>query len=199
MRRKLLALAAAAVFVLGTGSVVAATATDSPAAPATGTPAPVEPPDNYTVATVDPDDELDAATVEDAWRTAWANETVRDAVDGERVRFEVWAPVTEGDPVSVWVARNETAPTRVVADVSNGSVVAVDEPAVVTADEFERDKIEIERVGNGTTRFGGDEASGGSPPSETNATRLTADSDAFVRISLNDSEYTVSNTSTPGR
>ncbi|WP_436909511.1 hypothetical protein [Halosimplex marinum] len=196
MRRKLFALAAAAVLVLGTGSVVAATATDSPAAPATGTPAPVEPPENYTVETVDPDDELDAPTVEQAWRTAWANESVRDAVDGERVRFEVWAPVDDGDAVSVWIARNETAPTRVVADVSNGSVVAVDEPAVVTADEFERDEIEIERVGNGTVWVG---TNGTAAPTETNATRLTTDSDAFVRISLNDSEYTVANASTPER
>ncbi|WP_436930981.1 hypothetical protein [Halosimplex halobium] len=196
MRRKLFALAAAAVLVLGTGSVVAATATDSPAAPATGTPAPVEPPENYTVETVDPDDELDAATVEDAWRTAWANESVRDAVDGERVRFEVWAPVDDGDPVSVWVARNETAPTRVVADVSDGSVVDVREPVVVTADEFERDKIEIERVGNGTVRV---DSGGTAAPSGTNATRLTTDSDAFVQLSLNESEYTVANASTPER
>jgi hypothetical protein len=184
------------VFVLGTGSVVAATATDSPAAPATGTPAPVEPPDNYTVETVDPDDELDAATVEDAWRTAWANESVRDAVDGERVRFEVWAPVGDGDPVSVWVARNETAPTRVVADVSDGSVVDVREPAVVTADEFELTNVTVERVGNGTVRI---DTNGTTAPSETNATRLTTDSDAFVGIPLNDSEYTVSNATTPER
>ncbi|MFC7194997.1 hypothetical protein ACFQL4_10590 [Halosimplex aquaticum] len=131
--------------------------TDSPTeAPASAGPSAVAPPANYTVDTVDPDGNLSETVVEDAWRTAWSSAEVREHFDdGEPVRFDVWAPVSDDDEVSVWVARNETAPTRVVADVdpSTGSVIDVGEPEVRTANEsvhVEVTETAIESAGNGT-------------------------------------------------
>ena len=111
--------------------------------PSTATSADVAQPANYTVDTVDPDDELTDRDVETARELAWANDTVRAAVDADTpVEFEVWAPSSDEDHVSVWVDQNGTTVAVADIDLAAESVLAVDEPAVLSVDETESFAVE---------------------------------------------------------
>jgi hypothetical protein len=80
--------------------------------------------------------------VQTAWRTAWANETVRDHfADSDAVHFHVEAV---GDELQVYVAADETAPPRVQADVdlADETVTGTEAPNnVVTAGNVETTKL----------------------------------------------------------
>ncbi|WP_253738478.1 hypothetical protein [Halohasta salina] len=138
MRYTTATLAALALVALVAGGVSAA-----PTAPSTVASADVAQPANYTPDTVDPDDELTDGDVETARELAWANDSVRAAADGDTpVQFEVWAPNGEDDHVSVWVEQNETTVAIADIDLDAESVLAVDEPTVLSADETESFDVE---------------------------------------------------------
>jgi len=138
MRYTTATLAALTLLALVAGGVSAA-----PTAPSTAASADVAQPANYTTETVDPDDELTDSDVETARELAWANDSVRAAVDGDRpVQFDVWAPNGEGDHVSVWVEQNETTVAIADIDLDAESVLTIDEPTVLSSDETERFEVE---------------------------------------------------------
>ena len=117
MRYETLTLAVAALLVIGAGGVVAAPM------PVTDTsPAPDAQPSNHTVDVVDPADELTEREIAELRRLAWAETEVREQFeDTDTVHFHV---ESVGDDLEVYVATNESAPPRVVAEV------ALDEGAV---------------------------------------------------------------------
>jgi hypothetical protein len=132
--QRTIALATLLALALAAGGVSAATtspsAGDSPAA------TDAVQPDRYTVEMVDPHDELTAAEVERARELAWANDTVRAAVDAdEPVKFEIWAPVNDDDRTSVWIEQDGRSVVVADVDLDAGNVVSVEEPTVLTADE----------------------------------------------------------------
>lgn len=189
----MVALAVTALFVLGTGGVVAATVTDTPIAPTVDAPSDTASPANYTVEVVDPDDELNEQDVEDAREIAWANETVRSYFSAnESVHFKVWASRTDDGNVSVWLSTNESAPARVVADVGAGSVTDVDEPETLTADEFVKldlDENSIEEGDDGVYRIEpSDDEAAGNATGDGNAVRLTANDSTVVHCGRNGSD-----------
>ena len=111
--------------------------------PSTATSADVAQPANYTVDTVDPDDELTDRDVETARELAWANDSVRAAVDADTpVEFEVWAPSSDEDHVSVWVDQNGTTVAVADIDLAAESVLAVDEPKVLSTEQAESFAVE---------------------------------------------------------
>lgn len=177
MRRTII-LAALLALALAAGGVSAATtspsAGDSPAA------TDAVQPDRYTVETVDPDDELTAAEVEQARELAWANDTVRAAVDAdEPVKFEVWAPLNDDDHASVQVEQNDRLLVIADVDLDAGDVVSVEEPTVLTADEAVRietdDAVESTDAGRFTV-----EVEESAPADEP--TRIEADAQRTIAI-----------------
>jgi hypothetical protein len=125
MRTKLIALALAAMLVIGTGGVVAAGTSSGTSAE--------QLPDDYTVDVTDPFDELSSDDVEEAIATAWSNEQVRRALDvREGLHFEV---VGGPDQVEVHLKPGPDAETEVVAEISpDGTVTEVFEPEVYSED-----------------------------------------------------------------
>ena len=138
MRYTTATLAALTLVALVAGGVSAA-----PTAPSTAASADVEQPANYTTGTVDPDDELTDSDVETARELAWANDSVRAAVDADTpVEFEVWAPSSDEDHVSVWVDQNGTTVAVADIDLAAESVLAVDEPKVLSTEQAESFAVE---------------------------------------------------------
>ncbi|WP_135820285.1 hypothetical protein [Halostella litorea] len=113
MQRQLLTVAVAALLAFGASGVAAAT-TSPPTATPDGSPADVVQPSNHTVEVVDPDGDLSERDVERAWRTAWQHDAVRDWFESGPVHFQV---EDVGDDLEVYVAPDEDAAPRVVADV----------------------------------------------------------------------------------
>lgn len=111
MRHETVTLAVAALLAIGAGGAVAAS---MPAADAS--PAPDGQPANYTVDVVDPDDRLTEQEVAALRRLAWSAAEVRQPfADSETVHFHVEAV---GDELEVYVATDENAPPKVVAEVA---------------------------------------------------------------------------------
>ena len=140
MRYTTATLAALTLVALVAGGVSAA-----PTAPSTAASADVEQPANYTTGTVDPDDELTDSDVETARELAWANDSVRAAVDTDApVAFEVRAPDGDDDHVSVGLDQHGTTVATADVDLDAESVVGVDEPEVLSTTEA--DHIEFEPI-----------------------------------------------------
>jgi hypothetical protein len=111
MRHETVTLAVAALLALGAGGAVAAS---MPAADAS--PAPDGQPSDYTVDVVDPDDRLTEQEVTELRRLAWSADEVRRQFEGtETVHFHIEAV---GDDLEVYVATDEQAPPKVVAEVA---------------------------------------------------------------------------------
>ena len=175
MRTKLAVLAVAALFALGTGSVVAAMD-----GPTTDTASDDVLPANYTVDVMN-SGEVSDEEVDQAIETAWSNETVQSHFDeGGAVHFEIWASGLDKDVIHVNVAPiEEPSETRVIADVdsSEQQVTSIDEPVKLNAS-------------NAITIDAGDYDINGTEHSqetndEENATKLTADQ--ATQIELNGS------------
>lgn len=180
MRQTQIALVALLALAVMASGVSAATMT-SPLAGDSPSAADTVQPDEYTVDTVDPDDELTDDDIETAREIAWGNETVRASVNAdEPVQFEVWAPNDAKDHPSVWVEQNDTT---VVADIDleSESVVAVDEPTVLTADNVTTVDTDSSVDGSGgddsTITF--DEATDGTTHSGGASETVTVDGDEF--------------------
>lgn len=206
MQHKVIALAVAALLAVGASGAVAASMTTSPSAGTAPTTDAVQPA-NHTVDVVDPDDELRSQDVTDARQLALASDDVRRYVDdSESVSVEVFAPVTDDDTTSVWLAPNETAPTRVVVevDLENDTIVGITEPEVHSADELEHfdvddSELEVENATDGVELES--EAANDSSKIEFDVTGdsgdsddddvITLTSDDADTISVNETEYTV--------
>ncbi|WP_255152424.1 hypothetical protein [Halorarius halobius] len=127
MRYTALTLTVAVLLAAGGAGAATVSMTTSPqGALAAQTPAETASPANYTTEVIDPNDRLEPSDVDDARTLAWENRTVRHHVDAaDSPHFHIEA--LDGD-LQVYVARNETAPPRVVATVNldAGSVSSVD-------------------------------------------------------------------------
>lgn len=195
MQYRVIALAVAALLAVGASGAVAASMTTSPSPGTAPAPDAVQPA-NHTVDVVDPDDKLRSQDVTDARQLALASDDVRRYVDdSESVSVEVFAPVTDDDTTSVWLAPNETAPTRVVVDVDleNDAIVGITEPEVHTADELEHfdvddSELEFEDADDPSTiEFDVKGDSGDSDDDDV----ITLTSDDDDTISVNETAYTV--------
>ena len=139
MRYTTATLAVLALVALVAGGVSAAPMTNPSTAPSADVAQPAE----YNIDTVDPDDKLTNQDIETARELAWANDSVRAAVDVDSpVQFDVWAPNGEDDHVSVWVEQNETTVAIADIDLDAESVLTVDEPTVLSSDETESFEVE---------------------------------------------------------
>ncbi|MEA1931754.1 MAG: hypothetical protein U9O06_09425 [Euryarchaeota archaeon] len=154
MRYTTATLAVLLLLAVVAGGVSAAPMTN----PSTVASADTAQPAEYTIETVDPDDELTDRDVETARELAWANDSVRAAVDADTpVNFEVWAPNGDDDHVSVWVDQNGTTVAIADIDLDAESVLAVDEPEVLSVSETESFEVETtldSSAGDSTTVFG---------------------------------------------
>jgi len=187
MRYKAIALAAAVMLAFGASGAVATSMTNGPTA-GTLLPSDDAQPADYTGNVVDSDDELSTQDAEDAREIAWANDDVRDQLDGiESPYLEALAPADGEEHVSVRIAENETAPTQVIVDVDleSGTVVSIDEVETLTADksqnvDFDSEDVEVVPDGAEIDFEDGDDESVIKIPSE----ELEVEN-------LNGSEYTV--------
>jgi len=141
MRYTTATLAVLALVALVAGGVSAAPMTNPSTAPSADVAQPAE----YSVETVDPDADLTDGDVETARELAWANDSVRAAVDTDApVAFEVRAPDGDDDHVSVGLDQHGTTVATADVDLDAESVVGVDEPEVLSTTEA--DHIEFEPI-----------------------------------------------------
>ena len=139
MRYKTATLAVLTLLAVVASGASAASMTQPTASSA----ADVAQPENYTVETIDPDDQLDRADAKLARQLAWGNDTVREHVDADDpITFQLQAPASENEHVSVWIEQNGTAQVTADVDLAAESVVDVDDVDVLTVDET--DSIDVE-------------------------------------------------------
>ncbi|WP_254837971.1 hypothetical protein [Natronomonas marina] len=120
MRRKLFALALAAMLAI-TGGIAAAGA-------GSGSSAVEQPPDDYTVDVTAPFGDISSDEVDEAIQTAWSNERVQRYIDDDNVHFDV---VKGTEQVEVHIAPSPDAEEQVVAEIGpDGTVTEVFEPTL---------------------------------------------------------------------
>ncbi len=182
MRDNVLTLAVVALLALSASGVVAASI-DTPNADTTSATAS---PANYTVDISNPD-AVSEEEVDQAIKTAWANDTVQSYFNGSAaVHFEVWASEFDEEIVHVKVAPQDAPEdTRVVADVDldKQTVTSVDEPVTLNASNA----VSLNAADYDIVSADGDELelNQDNESSDENVTKIPADQ--LSQIQLNES------------